>query len=908
MSDTQSSVGRSPSVDQALLWAEASAALRGPGRQVTETDLFLGTLLAHPNADGEMRRLLGHFGLTARDLLPDDFPQVTPDNLRHAAARVGTADPASHDIQVVDDLSMADSLSSGSSTQLVHVIGALLLSTSFQQMLQRGLERSGVQASQLAQEYSTFLSVLDLKQIAGRQLGEWLTQRFPRRPATMAAFNSERVDPRSDFVGVGVEADAFAYLVSSRTLVPPLAVGLFGEWGSGKSFLMAKIRHRIGQLTELAQGRDHETAGVWANIAHIEFNAWQYVETNLWAALLHRIFAELTPEARLKLSQRRRAETAKAIDSQAQTVVEAESVVTSLQEEEQKQAGTLQQKQARVEQVQLEYARIRDAQVAQVLEATARTVLVGRTIAASQELLGQDPRAQELASAVAAAGRAAAAARTSPWLNAKFWTPRRVLYVAGATLAVPVVGYLVETWLASAFAAVMASLAALIPLAVGGLKVVVAFAAKQQTDFEAAERAVDEKLAAALAQVQEDLNSADDQLRCTRTKLAEAMETAEKERDRRTELEQEHDAQTAGNLLATYVSDRNASEDYRSQLSLVSTVNRDLSDLDALTREYNAEHPRDPDGPPNRIVLYIDDLDRCPPNRVVDVLEAVHLLLSFELFVVVVAVDTRWLNSALISALPSLLQDAETGEQPTGPQVGPAGPQDEIRGKPGAQDYLEKIFQVPFWVERLDDPARQRLLRGLLLPSVAAQDPNGTTGDGKSVRVDKGEEELISAMLTDYGVGLDLDARQLSITPDEFAFLESLAPLIGGTPRRVKRFVNICLLLLAMAPPLSAEGDQPTERMATCFMAAVHEGLPRLAERLAKSPIVPSGGPTTLLSALNSLGPDELAAEKERLNNWLEQRARVQSSGTVRFELTPMTRFLARFDTIRRLRFEVNPV
>lgn len=45
----------------------------------------------------------------------------------------------------------------------------------------------------------------------------------------------------------------------------------------------------------------------------------------------------------------------------------------------------------------------------------------------------------------------------------------------------------------------------------------------------------------------------------------------------------------------------------------------------------------------DRIVLYIDDLDRCPPQRVVEVLEAVHLLLAGRLFVVVVAVDPRWL-------------------------------------------------------------------------------------------------------------------------------------------------------------------------------------------------------------------------------------------------------------------------
>jgi hypothetical protein len=43
----------------------------------------------------------------------------------------------------------------------------------------------------------------------------------------------------------------------------------------------------------------------------------------------------------------------------------------------------------------------------------------------------------------------------------------------------------------------------------------------------------------------------------------------------------------------------------------------------------------------NRIVLFIDDLDRCDPDRVVKVLEAVYLLLAVKLFVVVVGVDAR---------------------------------------------------------------------------------------------------------------------------------------------------------------------------------------------------------------------------------------------------------------------------
>jgi hypothetical protein len=43
----------------------------------------------------------------------------------------------------------------------------------------------------------------------------------------------------------------------------------------------------------------------------------------------------------------------------------------------------------------------------------------------------------------------------------------------------------------------------------------------------------------------------------------------------------------------------------------------------------------------SRIILHVDDLDRCPPHVVVDVLQAVHLLLCFPLFTVIVAVDVR---------------------------------------------------------------------------------------------------------------------------------------------------------------------------------------------------------------------------------------------------------------------------
>ena len=57
----------------------------------------------------------------------------------------------------------------------------------------------------------------------------------------------------------------------------------------------------------------------------------------------------------------------------------------------------------------------------------------------------------------------------------------------------------------------------------------------------------------------------------------------------------------------------------------------------------------------DRIVLDIDDLDRCQPQQVVEVLQAIHLLLALNLFVVVVGVDPGWLIRSLKAQYPDVL-------------------------------------------------------------------------------------------------------------------------------------------------------------------------------------------------------------------------------------------------------------
>src|SRR5579871_849655 len=97
--------------------------------------------------------------------------------------------------------------------------------------------------------------------------------------------------------------------------------------------------------------------------------------------------------------------------------------------------------------------------------------------------------------------------------------------------------------------------------------------------------------------------------------------------------------------LGYFVAQRSGSDHYRRHLGLISLIRKDFDGLVERLKSAENQQGRQVD----RIILYIDDVDRCPPSMVVDILQAVHLLLAYELFVVVVSVDPRWLLRSLES-------------------------------------------------------------------------------------------------------------------------------------------------------------------------------------------------------------------------------------------------------------------
>ena len=226
--------------------------------------------------------------------------------------------------------------------------------------------------------------------------------------------------------------------------------------------------------------------------------------------------------------------------------------------------------------------------------------------------------------------------------------------------------------------------------------------------------------------------------------------------------------------------------------------NDEIKNLRALS-----EIPAKPTTTFERIILYVDDLDRCPPDQVVAVLQAIHLLLTFPLFVVVVAVDMRWVLRALDSHYGDLLNPGEDGAT--------------------SMDYLEKIFQIPYRVRDFRSGQTGNLVSDQLQPFVQLDDAPGPAetrphaeigGAGQTETVRQGSSASVGA-----GPKVAMpQIRPLSLSPDEVQFLDRLDARHSWSPRRRLRFANSYLLVRA-----SMEQHTQTDLQQLAVMLACSE-------------------------------------------------------------------------------------
>lgn len=184
--------------------------------------------------------------------------------------------------------------------------------------------------------------------------------------------------------------------------------------------------------------------------------------------------------------------------------------------------------------------------------------------------------------------------------------------------------------------------------------------------------------------------------------------------------------------------------------------------------------------PLERIVLYVDDLDRCSPRKVVDVLAAVHLLLALPMFVVVVAVDPRWLHRCLQQHHAELFS----------------------HGDARPLDYLDKIFQVVYALRPMGSAA-DALIDSLMPHPALEPGPDTVAATGTllpaAAPADRDEQVSKPAAGRESPVFSDLQPGRLRFTRVEGEFVRRLR-LQLTSPRAIKKLVNLYRLVRIGVP------------------------------------------------------------------------------------------------------------
>jgi hypothetical protein len=859
---------------RALLWAGALARYRAeqrgddPGSAAADAfDLLVGMLLEHPE-DAEPRLLLAHFHLVPGQLLPFDYPRPPPEAIAgHMRALSPDQAPLLQpDAQWIVQTGTELGLRTGSPevAELRALFAAMLQATTpLQTALIDLLAERNADLGEIARATVDYLSEHD----KGEGYAKFLVRRFPfaLHPVDIPNYKADhgqRVALDDDRVGIRAEVDAFAYLLASRGLKPPLAVGLFGDWGSGKSFFMEAVRRRIEQLTREPQVLERPQADVpfWKRIIQIEFNAWHYVEGELWASLVDHIFNELKFDENETedLVEQRRRHWLEQLDFTRVRLAQLES-------ERGEAERNLRDKEQQAESLR----RQRDSELANLerLRSQVTTEIVVK------ESLGEVRTALEPFLITVGVPTAAAVFGKLDEARAELKRGRLLIdtlcrddaqrrWVIGCLIGVPALVWLLSRLdfdaVEAAFGGLSAALAATLTL----LNKATAMMRARLQVLESAERRVNAEVAAEREALQARISASEKGIGDAEVRLKEVVDTQMALARDLDEIQRKLKEVTPARVITDFVAERVGSGDYHKHLGIPALIQKDFRQLAQLVAKQNEEILSGETAPLanddvcfNRIILYIDDLDRCPDERVVEVLQAVHLLLAFELFVVVVAVDSRWLSHALTRHFEALVVEGARGRGAT------------------PDDYLEKIFQIAFWVQPLGEAAKRNIIQSLLrghVVGVAGAGGEDTGGDKPTV----GKAQLeVFKTLDPASAPPTLQAAALSITADELRFLDTLATLLGSTPRSTKRFVNLYQLvriIYRLAPGAAIPPALP-EHALLAFVLALGEGLPELGSMVLEE--AAKAGPADtfeiLIGRARARADD---AQVRRLDNWLASR------------------------------------
>lgn len=246
----------------------------------------------------------------------------------------------------------------------------------------------------------------------------------------------------------------------------------------------------------------------------------------------------------------------------------------------------------------------------------------------------------------------------------------------------------------------------------------------------------------------------------------------------------------------------------------------------------------------DRVVVIIDDLDRCLPDTIIETLEAIKLFLFTDKTAYIIAADERLVRYAVRSRFPELPGDkAEVG-----------------------RDYLEKLVQFPIRIPQLSAAEMESYISLLFVEACTD-------------RIDEAQDWVQDTKRTLEGRSFDRAAAESilgSVSPqlEEGLTIANrlgrlLATGLNGNPRQCKRFLNTLVMRLRMAKAR----DLSLRAQALAKLMLLEYFRPESFRRLAELQSEQQGTPRELAALEKAANPvvpvpgsdqDEDGAEKEK--------------------------------------------
>lgn len=181
-----------------------------------------------------------------------------------------------------------------------------------------------------------------------------------------------------------------------------------------------------------------------------------------------------------------------------------------------------------------------------------------------------------------------------------------------------------------------------------------------------------------------------------------------------------------------------------------------------------------------KLVVLVDDLDRCLPNVTIETMEAIRLFMFSNSTAFVIAADEAMIKYAVTNHFPNL-----------------PGDKDNSTTLAYSDKYLEKLIQVPFHIPALGEVESGMYITLLLIGSILKED------DDDFIKLLEISVDKMKRPWENHGLSIG-EIRE-TLKPEKYEEATAvisvanqistiLAKNTQGNPRKIKRFINMLLL------------------------------------------------------------------------------------------------------------------